>query len=120
MFISPAHFVRVALYNGQDAIGLQAVLPVTFIVDDPEISLDALASAFLLTGPTLDPYVRTYLDNVGNDNNIYDLGDFRAYVLRNPDFQAYIGPEAEVEGVVPLQHVGGPTAHENTGGRKLP
>ncbi len=85
-----------------DAIGLQAFLPLTLVVGDPDIPLDALASAFLLSGPPLNANTRTYLDNEGNRNNAYDLGDFRAYVLRNPDLRAFGEVETLVEILVPM------------------
>ncbi len=85
-----------------DAIGLQAFLPLNLVVDDPEIPVDALASAFLLTGPFLNANTRIYLDNEGNNNNAYDLGDFRAYVLRNPDLPSFGQLETLVEILVPM------------------
>jgi M6 family metalloprotease-like protein len=83
-----------------DAIGLQALLPLTLAVGDPEIPADALASSFLLTGPPLTVETRAYLDNEGNKNNAYDLGDFRAYVLRNPDLTSFGELQATVEALV--------------------
>jgi len=85
-----------------DAIGLQALLPLTLVVDDPELPVDALASAFLLTGPSLNANTRIYLDNEGNNNNAYDLGDFRAYVLRNPGLPSFGQLESLVEILVPM------------------
>jgi len=85
-----------------DAIGLQALLPLNLVVDDPEIPVDALASAFLLTGPFLSANTRIYLDNEGNNNNAYDLGDFRAYVLRNPGLPSFGQLESLVEILVPM------------------
>ena len=70
-----------------DAIGLQAFLPLTLSVGDPDLAVDALASAFLHSGPLLSAKTREYLDNEGNQNNFYDLGDLRAFVLRNPNLQ---------------------------------
>jgi M6 family metalloprotease-like protein len=71
----------------RDAIGLQADLSLALVVTDPEIPVETLASPFLLTGGVLAPELRTFLDNEGNRNGIYDLGDFRAFVLRNPEHQ---------------------------------
>ena len=85
-----------------DGIGLQAYLPLTLYVNDPEIPVDQLSSAFLLTGPVLNANTRLYLDNEGNDNNAYDLGDFRAYVLRNPGVHSFLEPEAHVRITVPM------------------
>jgi hypothetical protein len=85
-----------------DAIGLQALLPLSLVVDDPELPVDALASAFLLTGPFLNANTRIYLDHEGNNNNAYDLGDFRAYVLRNPGLPSFGQLESLVEILVPM------------------
>jgi M6 family metalloprotease-like protein len=85
-----------------DAIGLQAYLPLTLVVEDPEISAETLASPFLLTGPHLSMNARTYLDNEGNQNNVYDLGDFRAYVFRNPGLASFGGIESLVEILLPM------------------
>ena len=85
-----------------DAIGLGAFLPLVLVVEDPEVPLDALASAFLHTGPPLNNDTRTYLDNEGNENDFYDLGDLRAYVLRNPAFPFSGQMESLVELMVPM------------------
>lgn len=85
-----------------DGIGLRAYLPLMLTVADPELPVDALSSAFLLTGPHLNANTRIYLDNEGNDNNAYDLGDFRAYVLRNPGVHSFQAPEAHVRITVPM------------------
>jgi hypothetical protein len=74
----------------------------SLMVGDPEAPVDALASAFLLKGPPLSADVRVYLDRAGNNNSAYDLGDFRAYVLRNPNLASYQSMESSVEIVVPL------------------
>jgi M6 family metalloprotease-like protein len=71
----------------RDAIGLSAFVSLTLEVGDPEIPVETLASPFLLTGGVLSPALRTFMDNEGNRNGIYDLGDFRAFVLRNPGLQ---------------------------------
>ncbi len=73
------------VFNARDAIGLQADLSLDLVVVDPEISVERLASPFLLSGADLDFNQKTYLDREGNRNGAYDLGDFRAFFLRNPD-----------------------------------
>jgi hypothetical protein len=93
-----------------DAIGLQAFLPLALLVEDPEIPVNALASAFLLVGPPLDANMRTFLDNEGNRNSAYDLGDLRAYVLRNPGLQAFGQFESSVEILVPMGNIRTPLA----------
>jgi M6 family metalloprotease-like protein len=72
-----------------DGIGLQAFLPLTLVVEDPEIAAETLASAFLFSGPSLSQNAKTFLDNEGNHNMAYDLGDLRAYILRNPGLPSY-------------------------------
>jgi len=69
----------------RDAIGLSAFVSLMLEVGDPPVPVETLASPFLLTGGVLSPALRTFMDNEGNGNGIYDLGDFRAFVLRNPD-----------------------------------
>jgi hypothetical protein len=90
-----------------DAIGLQAYLPISVAVDDPEIPWSALASVFVNSGPALNADTRVYLDNEGNDNDAYDLGDLRAYVLRNPGLASYEDLRERVEGVVSVGAVEG-------------
>jgi M6 family metalloprotease-like protein len=87
-------------FRVRDLIGLEALLPLTLVIQDPDLPVDALGSAFLLTGPPLNADTRIYLDNEGNRNSAFDLGDFRAYVLRNPDRPASGPVEALVEKVV--------------------
>jgi hypothetical protein len=72
-------------FRVRDAIGLEAGLSLDLVVVDPVISIERLASPFLLTGAPLDFNEKTYLDREGNRNGVYDLGDFRAFFLRNPD-----------------------------------
>jgi M6 family metalloprotease-like protein len=72
--------------RARDDIGLEADLPLTLVVEDPPLPVDVVAGPFLLTGDFPDANQRLYLDGEGNDNGAYDLGDLRAYVLRNPDF----------------------------------
>ncbi len=67
-----------------DALGLEDELSVTLEVVDPPYTLEVLASPFLLSGTVLTSNERIYLDNEGNRNGLYDLGDLRAYWLRNP------------------------------------
>ncbi|MCG6954444.1 MAG: M6 family metalloprotease domain-containing protein [Gemmatimonadetes bacterium] len=67
-----------------DALGLTASASVSLVISEPVISLDALASKFLMVGPVMTNNQRIYLDRVGNDNGLYDLGDFRSWVLSHP------------------------------------
>jgi M6 family metalloprotease-like protein len=68
-----------------DARGLSAVGLVTVTVTKPLFSVDQIASPFLKTTQTLTDLEKTFLDHQGNQNGVYDLGDFRAWVLDNPD-----------------------------------
>ncbi len=95
-----------------DAIGLQGFLPFTLTVVDPEIPVSALASEFLLTGPPLAPTTKIYLDNEGNQNSSFDLGDIRAYVLRNPNVSSYGAMEPNIEKVIRV----GPLTRSPPGG----
>ncbi len=85
-----------------DDIGLQGFVTLTLDVEDPEIPSDALASDFLLQGPPLSPDTKVFLDNEGNRNGVYDLGDLRAYVLRNPTVGSFTQLETLLEIVVPV------------------
>jgi hypothetical protein len=86
----------------RDAIGLQADLSLTLEVTDPEVPVETLVNPFLLQGGVLPLDLRTFLDNEGNRNGLYDLGDFRAFVLRNPDLQVSGEAPAAMEILVPL------------------
>lgn len=68
----------------RDAIGLTARGDLTVEVEAPELPVAQLGSPFLLTGPTLTVEQRRFLDEQGNRNGIYDLGDFRAWLLAHP------------------------------------
>jgi hypothetical protein len=89
-------------FRVRDAIGLEADLSLVLVVTDPEISVERLASPFLLTGETLDFNQRTYLDREGNRNGAYDLGDFRAFFLRNPDLPVSGDLREAIEILVPM------------------
>lgn len=67
-----------------DAIGLPATATVSITVDEPVLSLEALASPFLLSGPALTPAELSFLNRQGNGVSGYDIGDFRAWVLAHP------------------------------------
>lgn len=85
-----------------DAIGLAADLSLDLVVVDPVISLERLASPFLLSGPSLDFNQRNYLDREGNVNGSYDLGDFRAFFLRNPNLPSTGDMGGIIELLVPM------------------
>mgnify|MGYP006279568057 CR=1 FL=1 len=85
-----------------DAIGLEGDVSLELEVTDPAISIERLASHFLLTGSTLDFNQRTYLDRSGNVNGSYDLGDFRAFFLRNPDLPRNGDAQGVTELLIPM------------------
>ncbi len=67
-----------------DALGLTATATVTLDVGPPAFPIGQLASTFLLGGPPLSAVQLNFLDRQGNGDGVYDLGDFRAWVLANP------------------------------------
>jgi M6 family metalloprotease-like protein len=89
-------------FNARDAIGLEADLSLDLVVVDPEISIERLASPFLLSGAALDFNEKSYLDREGNRNGVYDLGDFRAFFLRNPDLPVSGDWPEVIELLVPM------------------
>ena len=85
-----------------DAIGLPAMGAVTLEVGMPSFPLEALVSPFLLSGPALTPVQLSFLNRQGNGVAGYDIGDFRAWLQRNPtlplsaDFEPSEGPRTIV------------------------
>jgi M6 family metalloprotease-like protein len=67
-----------------DALGLTASASLSLVISEPVIPLDALASAFLTVGPVMTHNQNRYLDKIGNNNGVYDLGDYRSWVLAHP------------------------------------
>jgi hypothetical protein len=88
-----------------DGVGLEGDLDLELVVVDPVIAVELLASPFLLTGGELDLNQRVYLDRAGNRNGGYDLGDFRAFILANPDLPMSAEMRAIVEILVPVGDV---------------
>lgn len=88
-----------------DGIGLKAAGSFTLQVDEAVIPVSALASRFLGTGPPLTLSQGRYVDLKGNNDGVYDLGDFRAWVLAHPGLpltgpvRALVGP---VRVVIPM------------------
>jgi len=74
--------------RGTDANGLAAEGSVTLQVSKPVLPVDQLASPLFGVGPSLTALEQSFLDRQGNRNGSYDLGDFRAWVLANPDLPA--------------------------------
>jgi M6 family metalloprotease-like protein len=96
----------------RDGIGLTADGSITVEVTEPEIPVERLASSFLLSGEHLTVPQFKFLDIRGNRDGMYDLGDFRAWVLAHPGLpltaavQALVGPRRVV---VPMRPRGKPT-----------
>ena len=70
---------------------------VTFTVTEPTLLLANTLNGLLGTGGTLSADDKTYLDLVGNKNNVYDLGDFLAWVERTNA----VPPSTPLPGVIP-------------------
>jgi M6 family metalloprotease-like protein len=96
----------------RDALGLMATGVVTLRVTAPVLGVNALAAPFLRKPETLTFSQMRYLDRAGNDDGLYDLGDFRAYMLANPSAPAVAPQTVERALVVPVVDFGAP------GGRK--
>jgi hypothetical protein len=79
-----------------DALGLADAATLTLVVSEPTIAVAALASSFLLEGPSLTSVQQQFLDRQGNQGGDFDLGDFRAWVLTHPSLplSADLGPAA--------------------------
>jgi hypothetical protein len=67
-----------------DAIGLTGAVDVDLTVGPPDVGLQAMAEPFMGVGTTNIP-LETFLDLQGDDDGTYDLGDFRSWVLGNPN-----------------------------------
>ena len=66
-----------------------------------------LASPFLLSGGGMDFNQKAYLDREGNANGVYDLGDFRAFYLRNPNLPRTGDMQGLIELLVPMGALNG-------------
>lgn len=83
--------------RARDAIGLEGTVSLRLAVVDPRIPARTAATPFLLSGDPLDTPVQAYLDRTGNRNGVYDLGDLRAFLLRNPNLPVAASPPVPVE-----------------------
>jgi M6 family metalloprotease-like protein len=80
-----------------DAVGLTGRALVTLDVAAPSFTIAQLSDAFLLGDQPLDSIQGAFLDQQGNANGTYDLGDFRKWVLANPGLPLSAGlPPAPV------------------------
>jgi hypothetical protein len=71
--------------RARDARGLTAERAVEIRVGEPTIGATSLTGPLLEAGSTLTEVQILFLDRTGNENGIYDLGDFRSFLVRNPD-----------------------------------
>ncbi len=90
-----------------DAIGLTVRAVVSLEVSAPVMGVEDLAGPFLLTGLAPTPLQQVYLDRAGNDNGLYDLGDFRAFLVANPELPMTADQVELVRTLVPIGRVGG-------------
>ena len=74
----------VTTVQATDAIGLKDSVDVALTVGPPDVGLQVMAEPFMGVG-SVNTALETFLDLQGNDDGTYDLGDFRAWVLGNPN-----------------------------------
>jgi M6 family metalloprotease-like protein len=67
-----------------DAIGLTDSIGVTLTVGPPDVGLQVMAEPFMSVG-VVNSALETFLDLQGDGDGTYDLGDFRIWVLGNPN-----------------------------------
>ena len=67
-----------------DAIGLSDSVDVAITVGPPDVGLQVMAEPFMSVG-VVNSALETFLDSQGDGDGTYDLGDFRAWVLANPN-----------------------------------
>ena len=67
-----------------DAIGLTDSIDVALTVGPPDVGLQVMAEPFMSVG-VVNTALETFLDLEGDGDGTYDLGDFRTWVLGNPN-----------------------------------
>ena len=67
-----------------DAIGLTDSIDVSLTVGPPDVGLQVMAEPFMSVG-VVNSALETFLDLKGDADGKYDLGDFRMWVLGNPN-----------------------------------
>ena len=67
-----------------DAIGLTDSIGVALTVGPPDVGLQVMAEPFMSVG-VVNSALETFLDLQGDGDGTYDLGDFRIWVLGNPN-----------------------------------
>ena len=74
----------VVTVRATDAIGLTDTVDIDLTVGPPEVGLQVMAEPFLGVGMG-HTALETFLDLQGDGDGVYDLGDFRVWVLGNPN-----------------------------------
>jgi len=87
-----------------DAIGLTGAVDVDLTVGPPDVGLQVMAEPFMGVGTTNIP-LETFLDLQGNGNGTYDLGDFRSWVLGNPNHPVNTPAAAAVRALSPADAI---------------
>ncbi len=97
----------VTTVQATDAIGLKDSVDVALTVGPPDVGLQVMAEPFMSTG-TVNSALEAFLDLQGDADGTYDLGDFRLWVLGNPNHavstpagaaradRAFVSPDAIV------------------------
>ncbi|MEX0935431.1 MAG: M6 family metalloprotease domain-containing protein, partial [Gemmatimonadota bacterium] len=86
----------------RDAIGLEARASILVTVERPNLGLEQLASTFIASTDQVSFLQKEFLDRHGNLDGSYDVGDFRAYVLRHPDLPESAVASSDADRVIPL------------------
>jgi len=68
-----------------DGRGLEAEAVIHLEVGPPSLTMDRLNAPFLGTGTPPTQLQRVFLDRLGNDNGLYDVGDLRAFLREYPE-----------------------------------
>jgi hypothetical protein len=94
--------------RARDARSLEAGVDLVLRVTEPRIGIETLVGPFLLsgTGPTAPQ--KLFLDRTGNLSGSYDLGDFRAFLIRNPDLPMAAQVREQIQQLIRLGPVSGP------------
>jgi hypothetical protein len=69
----------------RDAIGLEATAEIEIEVGPPNVGVAELVSSFVGSEDQLTEAQKAFFDFSGNGDGSYDVGDFRAYLLSNPN-----------------------------------
>jgi hypothetical protein len=80
-----------------DGRGLEAEAVIHLDVGPPALTIERLNAPFLGTGPPPTQLQRVFLDRLGNENGLYDVGDLRAFLRAYPEV-AQGGPPAGAAG----------------------